>query len=240
MTPDIPAREESPRDSGRSGAGAHPRWLTILLAAAALLAAALLGATGGLLLAASGAGNTPSPHAVDVGFAQDMTVHHEQGVAMAGVARERSEDPEIRQLAFDIERGQTEQMGRMRAWLGLWSQPMTPTSGYMSWMRGPEHGQQEHAPGADESHPVMPGMATSAELDRLRSLSGRELDIYFLKLMIRHHQGGAPMMREAVQRAAVGEVRNLAERMLAAQSAEAEVMTTMLHQRGGTPLPAPQ
>ncbi len=215
----------------------RPRWLVAVVAVAALLASALLGATGGLLLAGSVREESPAPSAVDVGFAQDMAVHHQQGVQMASVARERSMDPQIRQLAFDIERTQTEQMGRMRGWLGLWSKPMQPSGQHMAWMSGFGDSGRQHSPAGGDA--VMPGMATSEELDRLNSLTGPELDTYFLQLMIRHHQGGSPMMREAIPRASIGEIRNLARQMLTAQSAEVDVMKRMLAERGATPLPAP-
>lgn len=211
----------------------QPRWLTIILASAVLAAAVLLGAAGGLLLAGSSNDRSEAPSAVDIGFAQDMSVHHQQGVTMASWAREHSRDLAIRQLAFDIETGQTEQIGRMHGWLGLWSQPMQPTGSPMPWMDNAGH--REHG----GSQAAMPGMATSDELARLRSLSGRELDVLFLQLMIRHHQGGAAMMREGSQRASVGEVRNLANGMLTAQTAEVDVMTTMLAERGSAPLPTP-
>ena len=36
----------------------------------------------------------------------------------------------------------------------------------------------------------MPGMATEDELAALRRLDGTAFDVEFLRLMIRHHQGG--------------------------------------------------
>ena len=56
---------------------------------------------------------------MEVGFAQDMSVHHRQAALMAGIARERSTDPAVRSLAFDIETSQLEQIGRMQGWLRL-------------------------------------------------------------------------------------------------------------------------
>lgn len=230
---------DEPVAEGALGTRQRPRWLTIMLAASMLLSSALLGAAGTLLLVGAERSGEARPNSVDVGFAQDMTRHHQQGVAMASLARERSRDVDIRQLGFDIEHGQTEQMGRMRGWLGLWSQPTAPNGGHMSWMTsaGGHSRHSERHPDADQ--PITPGMATPNELERLRSLSGPEFDTFFLQLMIRHHQGGAPMMREAVTRAAVGETRNLAQRMLDAQTAEVDVMTRMLAERGGAPLPPP-
>lgn len=39
----------------------------------------------------------------------------------------------------------------------------------------------------------MPGMASPADLARLRELRGRDQDVRFCQLMIRHHQGGVAM-----------------------------------------------
>ena len=87
--------------------------------------------------------------------------------------------------------------------------------------------------------PLMPGMATDAEIAKLKGLTGTESDIYFLQLMIRHHQGGAGMMQYAAEHATLPVVRNFADKMLQAQTAEISVMTQMLAERGAEPLPAP-
>ena len=36
----------------------------------------------------------------------------------------------------------------------------------------------------------MPGMATDAEMTKLRSLHGADADTFFIQLMLRHHEGG--------------------------------------------------
>lgn len=87
--------------------------------------------------------------------------------------------------------------------------------------------------------PLMPGMATASEIARLKALRGTESDIYFLQLMIRHHQGGAGMMTYAAEHATNPVVRNFAQKMADSQSAEIAVMTQMLQERGAEPLPAP-
>ena len=46
---------------------------------------------------------------------------------------DRSEDPEVRQLAFDISATQTNQAGRMQGWLSLWGLPQTGGD-TMAWM----------------------------------------------------------------------------------------------------------
>ncbi|WP_406690601.1 DUF305 domain-containing protein [Saccharopolyspora sp. ID03-671] len=202
-----------------------------------LLAVGLLVAAAVLFLATPDREETKASGSVDVGFAQDMSVHHLQGVQMANIARETSRDPAVRQLAFDIETSQLEQAGRMKGWLSLWNQPDLPPGAYMTWMRQ-DASHEQHGQGA-KAPAMMPGMASAEDLAKLRALAEPEFDTYFLQLMIRHHQGGAPMMREAVDRADQPQVRNLAQQMLNAQSSEIDVMTQMLATRGARPLPMP-
>jgi uncharacterized protein (DUF305 family) len=84
----------------------------------------------------------------------------------------------------------------------------------------------------------MPGMATDDELRRLRSSSGPALDALFLQLMLRHHEGGTGMLTYAAQYASISDVRNLASRMLTAQTTESEYMRQLLTQFGAAPLPS--
>ena len=85
----------------------------------------------------------------------------------------------------------------------------------------------------------MPGMATQSEINKLLSLTGKPLDIYFLQLMIRHHQGGIPMAQYAAAHAGRAYVRDLARKMVQNQSNEIVTMEQLLRQLGGSPLPPP-
>jgi len=164
-----------------------------------------------------------------------MARHHLQGVEMANIALERSVDPAVRGLAFDIASTQNNQVGRMHGWLALWG--YSPTGGdVMSWMSGAGGGHSGHD--ADASG-LMPGMATEEELATLRSLDGTAFDVEFLRLMMRHHQGGLEMAEYAVEHARTSVVRTLAQAIAESQTAETTLMADMLAARGGTPLPAP-
>jgi uncharacterized protein (DUF305 family) len=235
--PASPSEAAPPSEPAQSPAGTA-RWPLALVVAGTAVAMLLLGAAAGLLIGTRQSESTaaPAPDSVDVGFCQDMTVHHRQAVTMAALARQRAEDPILRTIAFDIESTQTEQIGRMQGWLSLWGRDRLPTGKHMAWMSTTEHGS-EH--GSDGSTAVdrMPGMATTEELDRLAKASGAEFDVLFLQLMLRHHQGGTGMMQYTAEHAEVAVVRNLAKQSLIAQGKEIEYMTKLLADRGAQPLP---
>jgi uncharacterized protein (DUF305 family) len=190
-----------------------------------VMALALFVAGGGLAVGLGiGADRPPAEDSVDAGFARDMSTHHTQAVQMAQKVRDDGTDPAIRLLAYDIETGQLGQVGQMRGWLQTWG--LTPQSSLpqMSWM------------GMGGHEGLMPGMATTAEMTRLQSLSGRALDVYFLQLMIRHHQGGLEMAQYGAAHASEPYVRDLADKIVIAQQAEVVSMEQLLRERGGTPL----
>jgi len=217
-----------------TAADSRPPWLRTALLAIIALGLVLVG--GGFAVAL-GIGRTevPTADSVDAGFSRDMARHHLQGVEMANLALERSADPAVRGLAFDISATQTNQAGRMQGWLVLWGVPLTGGE-TMAWMADSMGGHAGHSMGEGG---LMPGMATEEELANLRDLSGAEFDVEFLRLMIRHHQGGKEMAEHAAENGAISAVRDLARTIVTSQEAETTLMTDMLAERGGTPLPAP-
>jgi uncharacterized protein (DUF305 family) len=220
----------------------QPTWSRAVIIGASLVAVLLLGATIGMLLTRSlttTPAALPGAGSVEVGFAQDMSVHHLQAVTMANWARDHSSDPEVRQLAFDITGIQTEQVGRMKGWLMIWDQPEQTTGAYMQWMTDPmahAHGGQANMSPGDGA--LMPGMASTAELTKMRSLTGKALDVDFLQLMLRHHQGGTSMVQYAQDHSSSSAVKALTRSILVSQGSEIDLMTQMLKSRGAAPLPA--
>ncbi|WP_431878089.1 DUF305 domain-containing protein [Amycolatopsis sacchari] len=223
-------------------APARPSWSRPVVIGATVVAVLLLGAVIGMFLTQRALDSsdqaTPAAGSVEVGFAQDMSVHHLQAVTMANWARDHSTDQEIRQLAFDIQSTQLEQVGRMKGWLMLWGQPEQTTGAYMSWMSQPDahHMAGMSMSSAGSGDAPMPGMATNAELAKLRSLSGKDLDVYFLQLMLRHHQGGTEMAQYAHDHTSVAAVKTLTQSILDSQGAEMVLMKQLLAARGAQPL----
>ncbi|MYR71986.1 MULTISPECIES: DUF305 domain-containing protein [unclassified Streptomyces] len=177
--------------------------------------------------AGSGASATaPAEDSADVGFARDMSVHHQQAVEMAFLVRDRTKDEDVRRLAYDIVNTQANQRGMMLGWLESWGRPKSSERAPMEWMGHP-------VPADDGS--LMPGMATDTELDALRAAEGGDAEIRFLRLMTVHHRAGADMARAAAASAGTDEIRNLAAGMARAQDSEISLMADMLKARGARP-----
>lgn len=181
-------------------------------------------------------GKSVKPSAVDIGFAQDMMVHHQQAVLMAAYTREHAGSSEIRLLAATIDAAQQREIGQMVGWLQSWGKPTSSDRPPMSWMMtGSMH--HEMRMGHGDVGAVMPGMATQAEMDALVNLTGAELDARFLQLMTRHHRGGLPMAKYAVNHARMRFVRDTARSMILDQQREIDQMLTLMQARGVEPLP---
>ena len=201
-----------------------------------LLSAILLGAAGiaaGMWLQSERDTNPEGVQlsSADIGFAQDMSVHHEQAVLIAQTLS-RDVDPQIRVIADQIVVAQTSEIATMRGWLNLFDEPFT-TPRPMQWMHGSDPAMSDHG-GAP-----MPGAASTSEITRLAGLRGADAETLFLQLMIRHHQGGVDMAEAATHSVASEPIRRIARGMIRDQSNEIAVMTAILDTRDATPLPHP-
>lgn len=215
----------------------RPRWLLSLLAGVVAVSLLIAGGAMAVIFGVGSSASTvyPTEGSIDVGFARDMSTHHRQAVEMAGVARDNSTDPAIRLLAYDIESTQQTQAGQMSGMLLAWGRPQYGGA-QMTWMAGDSdmvHDGMNHV----QSNGLMPGMATEAELAKLKTLTGKAQDIYFLQLMLRHHEGGLPMAQYAATNAKTQGVRDLATGMAKAQAKEIVLMEQLLRERGASPLP---
>jgi len=206
------------------------RALTFVLVGVLAVAALAIAGAGGWLLGDRARHASIAAASVDAGFARDMSAHHDQAVQMAGYTRDHATNQSIKLLAYDIETTQYVELGQMQGWLDAWGLSRSSNRPVMSWMGGHDD---------LESDGLMPGIATPAEISKLLSLTGKPLDIYFLQLIIRHHQGGLPMARYAAQHAQEPYVRTLAQKMVQNQSNEIVTMEQLLRQLDGSPLPAP-
>jgi uncharacterized protein (DUF305 family) len=181
----------------------------------------MLGLGIGLMLRPA-ATEPPGPNAADIGFAQDMAVHHGQALVMADFAIDRAQSPQLRAMARQILVTQAGERGLLQGWLTMWKAPQLPVGEPMTWM--PDHrGKHGHA---------MPGMATTAQLQRLGETAGRSFDREYAVLMTRHHEGGIAMAKAAQQRASLPDVRSLAASMVRQQAEEVAQLRPFLASAG--------
>lgn len=208
-----------------------------LRAIAAIVAAALVVAVAAFAIGRLSApvSSTPSSTSAEAGFARDMQTHHDQAVDMALTVRDATDNPQIRLLAFDIATAQNNQSGQMAGWLDVWGLPQASPEPSMTWMSRPalsgaesEHGSHDaaHTPGDP-----MPGLATSEQMQELKSLEGVEAEKLFLELMIEHHKGGVEMAEAVLDRSRERVVVTLAKNVVKSQSGEIELMEGLLGAR---------
>lgn len=213
-------------DSGTAGAhgvrGIRIRTAVLVTALAAILGASV-GVLGGVAFSRDGYRDA-SPEA---GFARDMSSHHAQAVEMGMLTQARSTDPEVRTLGGDIALTQHGQIGIMQTWLRDWELLPTGAQPRMAWM-GHDSG---HASGW-----LMPGMATSADVDRLRTATGRDFDVLWAQLMMRHHLGGIVMAEAALRLSDDEQVRWLANAMKTGQQSEIGALGHVLDRNGAKPI----
>lgn len=222
--------------AGTTRTGGH------LIRPLAILAAVVLAVLAGWAL---GRLTAPSPSfplggAAEAGFARDMQVHHLQAVEMSTLVRDRTDNPEIRLLAYDIARSQQQQAGQMFGWLSVWGLPQASATPAMAWMTGgsaaalagghPSHGSGTDTAGSATGTP-MPGMATAGELAALEAATGAAAERLYLELMIRHHQAGVVMAQAIVDRSDNAAVTSLAKSIITAQQSEADYMFRLLTAR---------
>jgi uncharacterized protein (DUF305 family) len=203
------------------------KYLTVVVTG---IAALVLGVVLGVLLLGGEA--TPADNSPEAGFARDMSVHHEQAVEMAFIIRDRTNDPDIRAMAYDIINTQRAQIGMFSGWLQQWDLPQTSTAPPMAWTEG--HGMDAMGGMSGmqvDSYKDMPGMATDAQMDELRTAKGVEAERLFLKLMIAHHQGGIEMAKAIQPLTDRSEVDYLASTIVQGQEAEIATMKQMLADR---------
>lgn len=205
-----------------------PPWWAVLLVALAIAAVAF---AVGRFSTFGGAPVTPGTDSAEAGFARDMQVHHAQAIDMAMTIHRKTQDEDLRALAYDIATGQSAQRGEMFDWLVQWGLPQAggPT---MAWMSASDSGHG-HGTGEDLSDDEVRaamGMATETELTRLAEADGAAADCLFLDLMIRHHEGALPMTDAVLELGSEPRTLTVAEAMKNAQQFEIDAMTSM-HQR---------
>jgi uncharacterized protein (DUF305 family) len=147
-----------------------------------------------------------SPNAADFTYARMMITHHRQAIEMTALAADRAESRQVKRLAARIAAAQQPEVDSMEGWLKT---------------------NQGDTAGSGHDHGTMPGMATKAQLTRLRAAQGKAFDELFLKLMITHHQGAVTMAAEVLSDGNNVLVEEMANDVIAQQTSEIGRMQKM-------------
>jgi uncharacterized protein (DUF305 family) len=193
-------------------------WFAAVLAGVLALA---LGFGAGIYIAKP---QHPGDASAEAGFARDMSTHHGQAVSMAADEYRATKDDALRQLSIDITLTQQGQIGMMQAWLRNWGLDTNGESRPMAWM---------DAPVAEGE--LMPGIASGEDRTKLRNATGRDMDVLFCQLMIKHHLGGIHMVDGILSRTKNSQVRDLAQEMKDAQQYEISELKKKLATLGANP-----
>ena len=210
-----------------------------LAAVLALVIAAIVGRT-------TAGTHSPGDSSAAAGFARDMTDHHAQAVDMATIIGQRTTSRTSAAWPRTSRSPRPTRWVRCRAGSTSGACPWDAADAPMAWMDSSTGMDMSHSstatrPAIDAAlmRPLpdgrMPGMATNAEINQLRTLPVAQADVLFLQLMIAHHRAGIAMaqMAEALTREPV--VDRLAATMVSGQQGEITQMTQMLQARGATP-----
>ncbi|WP_416985244.1 DUF305 domain-containing protein [Streptomyces sp. T028] len=147
-----------------------------------------------------------TPNSADVSYARMMIQHHAQALEMTELAPERAESADLKRLALRISAAQGPEIEAMKGWLASYDKAGT---------------------GDPHDHTAMPGMATGAQLKKLRAAHGKAFDALFLTLMITHHEGAITMATEVKAQGNNLRVEEMADDVVAQQTSEIARMQQM-------------
>ena len=152
-------------------------------------ATSMMGGSGGMM------GN------VDRHFIEQMIPHHQAAVAMADLALQHAQHPQLKTLAAAIKRTQTAEIAQMRVWYRQWYGTDVPTlaNGTGCGMMG----------GAD---------AMAGDLNALKNAA--DFDQAFIQQMIPHHQMALMMVQMVRMHGRQPQLQQLAQAISTGQSAE--------------------
>lgn len=122
----------------------------------------------------------------DVQFMQDMIPHHHQAIQMAALVEDRTNRPELLDVAGRIDASQADEIEFMQGWLRD---------------RGEEVPEPTEHDAMHTTH-KMAGMASPEQMAELAASEGNDFDRLFLQLMIAHHEGAVAMVEHLLDQPA--------------------------------------
>lgn len=116
----------------------------------------------------------------DAQFMQDMIPHHNQAVQMAALVADRTNRPELIDVAGRINASQADEIKFMQQWLSDRNEKSPDPTAHDAM-----HTSHKKA-----------GMASPEQMTQLAAANATDFDRLFLELMITHHEGAVKMVEE--------------------------------------------
>jgi uncharacterized protein (DUF305 family) len=140
----------------------------------------------------------------DLQFLDTMIEHHQDAVIMAKPIVAKTDNAELKAFAAKIIADQNKEIAQMKNWR-------------KKWFAGKPAAMNAEIPGMMDS---MRGM----NMKKMETAGGKLLDLRFLDMMTKHHQGAITMSNEALDKAEHAEIKTLATQIIKAQEAEIKQM----------------
>jgi uncharacterized protein (DUF305 family) len=153
----------------------------------------------------------PADESFDLRFIDAMIPHHQGAVAMAQEALQKSNRPEIKQLAQEIIDAQEREISELTEWRTAWY----PNVGDEPMMYSAEMGHMM---------PMTEEMRSSMMMEGDLGAADDEFDLRFIQAMIPHHQGAVDMAQQALEKSSRPEIQELAQNIIDSQQQEIDQM----------------
>lgn len=153
----------------------------------------------------------PADGNYDLRFIDAMILHHQGAIDMAQEAQEKSQRPEIKQLAQEIITAQKQEISQMQQWRTAWY----PKAGDQPMGYHTEMGHMMQMTAAQKQ-----AMMMSTDL----GVADDKFDLRFINGMIPHHEGALVMAQDALEKSVRPELQELAQEVIKAQVTEINQM----------------
>lgn len=147
----------------------------------------------------------------DLRFIDAMTLHHEGAVTMAQEALQKSNRPEIKQLAQAIIDAQEKEITQMKDWRKTWYSSVSATP-------------MMHDAKMGHMMPMSEDMRSSMMMSMDLGAADEQFDLRFINAMLPHHESALTMAKEALEKSDRPEIKQLAQNILDSQQQEIDQM----------------
>lgn len=153
----------------------------------------------------------PADANYDLRFIDGMRSHHQGAVAMAKLAQQKSQHPEIKQLANNIIKTQTKEIAQLQQWRQAWY---------------PQASKESVAYGGEGKSVIPMSEQQSQSMKMVKDLGAADsrFDLRFMDAMLAHHEGALTMAQNALTNSKRPEVKQLAQDIITSQQAEIDQM----------------